>query len=81
MLAASSVGAVLGAQYSGRLVHRLGSKNTIRISQFVMPLGVITMGLTMTVPGIMAGLFDMENFPDSQSQVRPQLNFLNSLPL
>jgi MFS family permease len=59
MLAASSVGAVLGAQYSGRLVHRLGSKNTIRISQFVMPLGVITMGLTMTVPGIMAGLFVM----------------------
>ncbi|NCV37249.1 MAG: MFS transporter, partial [Actinobacteria bacterium] len=47
MLAASSVGAVLGAQYSGRLVHRLGSKNTLRISQFVMPLGVITMGLTM----------------------------------
>lgn len=59
MLAASSVGAVLGAQYSGRLVHRLGSKNTLRISQFVMPLGVITMGLTMTVPGIMAGLFVM----------------------
>ena len=59
MLAASSVGAVLGAQYSGRLVHRLGSKNTLRISQFVMPLGVITMGLTLTVPGIMAGLFVM----------------------
>jgi len=59
MLAASSLGAVLGAQYSGRLVHRLGSKNTLRISQFVMPLGVITMGLTMTVPGIMAGLFVM----------------------
>jgi len=59
MLAASSVGAVLGAQYSGRLVHRLGSKNTLRISQFVMPLGVITMALTMTVPGIMAGLFVM----------------------
>ena len=59
MLAASSVGAVLGAQYSGSLVHRLGSKNTLRISQFVMPLGVITMGLTMTVPGIMAGLFVM----------------------
>jgi len=59
MLAASSVGAVLGAQYSGRLVHKLGSKNTLRISQIVMPLGVITMGLTMTVPGIMAGLFVM----------------------
>lgn len=57
MLAASSVGAVLGAQYSGRLVHLLGSKNTLRISQFVMPAGVITMGLTMTVPGIMTGLF------------------------
>lgn len=59
MLAASSVGAVLGAQYSGRLVHRLGSKNTLRLSQLVMPIGVITMGLTMTVPGIMAGLFVM----------------------
>ncbi|MEL0319971.1 MAG: MFS transporter, partial [Aquiluna sp.] len=59
MLAASSVGAVLGAQYSGRLVHRFGSKNTLRVSQVVMPLGVITMGATMTVPGVMAGLFVM----------------------
>ena len=59
MLAASSVGAVLGAQYSGRLVHRFGSKNTLRVSQVVMPLGVITMGVTMTVPGVMAGLFVM----------------------
>ena len=59
MLAASSVGAVLGAQYSGRLVHRIGSKNTLRISQIVMPIGPLTMGLTMTVPGIMSGLFIM----------------------
>ncbi len=59
MLAASSVGAVLGAQYSGRLVHRIGSKTTLRISQIVMPIGPLTMGLTMNVPGIMAGLFVM----------------------
>ena len=59
LLAASSVGAVIGAQNSGKVVHAIGSKNVLRITQVVMPIGVITMGVTMNVPGLMAGLFIM----------------------
>ena len=59
LLAASSVGAVIGAQNSGKVVHAIGSKNVLRITQVVMPIGVITMGGTMNVPGLMAGLFIM----------------------
>ena len=59
LLAASSVGAVIGAQNSGKVVHAIGSKNVLRITQVVMPIGVITMGATMNVPGLMAGLFIM----------------------
>ncbi|MDA0247062.1 MAG: MFS transporter [Actinobacteria bacterium] len=59
LLAASSVGAVIGAQNSGKVVHAIGSKNVLRITQVVMPIGVITMGATMSVPGLMAGLFIM----------------------
>ena len=59
LLAASSVGAVIGAQNSGKVVHAIGSKNVLRITQVVMPIGVITMGATMSVPGLMGGLFIM----------------------
>lgn len=59
LLAASSVGAVIGAQNSGKVVHAIGSKNVLRITQVVMPIGVITMGATMNVSGLMAGLFIM----------------------
>lgn len=59
LLAASSVGAVIGAQNSGKVVHAIGSKNVLRITQVVMPIGVITMGATMNVSGLMAGLFVM----------------------
>ena len=59
LLAASSVGAVIGAQNSGKVVHAIGSKNVLRITQVVMPIGVITMGATMNVPGLTAGLFIM----------------------
>ena len=59
LLAASSVGAVIGAQNAGKVTHAIGSKNVLRIAQFIVPLGVITMGVTMNVPGLMAGLFIM----------------------
>ena len=59
LLAASSVGAVIGAQNAGKVTHALGSKNVLRIAQFIVPLGVITMGVTMNVPGLMVGLFIM----------------------
>ena len=59
LLAASSIGSVIGAQLAGKLVHRIGSKNTIRFAQFVMPAGIAIMGLFLSVPGLMAGLFLM----------------------
>ena len=59
MLAASSVGAVIGAQNAGKVVHAIGSKNVLRMAQLIVPAGVITMGATMNVPGLMIGLFIM----------------------
>lgn len=59
LLAASSVGSVLGAQFAGGLVHRFGSKNTLRVSQVVMPTGIFVMGAFLSVPGLVAGLFLM----------------------
>lgn len=59
LLASSSVGSVIGAQISGDLIHRFGSKNVIRVSQIVMPLGIFVMGAFLSVPGLLIGLFLM----------------------
>jgi fucose permease len=59
MLALSSLGSVIGAQVSGSFVHKFGSKNVIRITQIVMPMGVLIMGSFLSVPGLMVGLFTM----------------------
>ena len=59
LLAASSVGSVIGAQISGGFVHRFGSKNVLRVSQIIMPLGVLIMGAFLSVPGLLIGLFTM----------------------
>ena len=59
LLASSSVGSVIGAQISGTLIHRYGSKNVLRVSQIVMPLGIFVMGAFLSVPGLLAGLFLM----------------------
>ena len=59
LLATSSLGAVIGAQVSGSLVHKFGSKNVMRVSQAVMPLGILIIGLFLSVPGLILGLFTM----------------------
>lgn len=59
LLAASSVGSVIGAQISGSLIHRFGSKNVLRVAQIVMPAGIFVMGLFLSVPGLLIGLFLM----------------------
>lgn len=59
LLASSSVGSVIGAQIAGGLVHRFGSKNVLRISQLVMPVGIFVMGAFLSVPGLLVGLFLM----------------------
>jgi MFS family permease len=44
VLVASSVGAVLGAQLSGRVIHRFGSRPVMYFSAVIVPLGVILIG-------------------------------------
>ena len=47
VLVASSVGAVLGAQLSGRVIHRFGSRPGMYVASVIVPTGVILMGLSL----------------------------------
>jgi MFS family permease len=58
-LIASSIGPVLGAQLSGRAIHRLGSRPVLSVAQIVVPVGVAIMGLSVTPLVLAAGLFFM----------------------
>jgi len=57
VLICSGVGAALGAQVSGGLVHRYGSKNVTRIAQVFMPSGLMVVALAHLPALLMAGLF------------------------
>jgi len=57
VLVSSSVGAIIGAQLSGRLIQRLGSRALLRVAQLSMPLGVMMMGLAPNVWVLTIGLF------------------------
>jgi fucose permease len=57
VLVASSVGAVLGAQLSGRVIHRFGSRPVMYFSAVIVPLGVILMGLSQSPALLVVGLF------------------------
>ena len=59
VLIASSVGAVFGAQLSGRLIHRFGSRPMMYLAQVIVPLGVILMGLSSSPLVLVIGLFVM----------------------
>lgn len=59
ILLSSTIGAVIGAQLSGRLVHTYGTKKVIDIAIFVMPIGLILMGLATSPVILIAGLFVM----------------------
>jgi len=59
VLIASSIGAVLGAQLSGRAIHRFGSRPVFFVAQVVVPVGVAIMGLSITPLVLVAGLFFM----------------------
>ena len=59
ILLSSTVGAVSGAQLSGRLIHTFGTKPLIALSIFVMPIGLILMGLSRTPITLIFGLFIM----------------------
>jgi len=59
ILLSSTIGAVIGAQLAGRLIHTFGTKPVLRVALFVMPLGLILMGVSTSPITLIAGLFVM----------------------
>jgi MFS family permease len=59
ILISSSVGAILGAQLAGRLVHSYGTKAVIRVAIIIMPVGLVLMGFSTSPITLIVGLFVM----------------------
>ena len=59
ILIASTIGAIIGAQLTGRLVHSFGTKAVIRIAIIIMPIGLILMGFSTSPITLIFGLFIM----------------------
>ena len=59
ILISSTVGAILGAQLAGRLVHSYGTKAVIRVAIIIMPVGLVLMGFSTSPITLIAGLFVM----------------------
>ncbi len=59
ILISSTVGAIIGAQLTGRLVHSYGTKAVIRVSIVIMPIGLILMGFSTSPLTLIFGLFIM----------------------
>jgi fucose permease len=57
VLISSSVGAVVGAQLAGRLIHRFGSRPAMFFAAFVVPFGVVIMALSNSPFVLVIGLF------------------------
>ncbi|MFZ9774855.1 MAG: MFS transporter [Candidatus Nanopelagicaceae bacterium] len=57
VLICSGVGAALGAQVSGGMVHRFGSQNVTRVAQIFMPSGLVVVALAPAPAILMTGLF------------------------
>ncbi|QLL23760.1 MFS transporter [Actinobacteria bacterium IMCC25003] len=53
----STIGAVLGAQLAGRLIHTFGTKKVISIAVLVMPVGLIGMASAKTFTELFLALF------------------------
>ena len=59
ILIASTIGAIVGAQSAGRLVHTFGTKPVISYAIVIMPIGLILMGLSTSPVTLIIGLFVM----------------------
>jgi MFS family permease len=59
ILISSTIGAILGAQLTGRLIHMHGTKKVIKVAIVIMPTGIILMGLSTSPITLIAGLFVM----------------------
>ena len=57
VLLASTLGAIPGAQFSGRAVHSYSSKIVVQIAGVFLPVGVFVVGLADTVQLLLLGLF------------------------
>lgn len=57
ILISSTLGAIIGAQLSGRLVHTFGSQPILRIVTVVMPIGLILIGISTSPITLMLALF------------------------
>ena len=59
ILLSSTIGALIGAQLTGRLVHSFGTQIVIRIAIIIMPIGLILMGFSTSPITLIFGLFTM----------------------
>ena len=59
ILISSTIGAVIGAQLAGRLIHMFGTKPIINGAVVIMPVGLIVMGFSTSPITLIAGLFVM----------------------
>ena len=59
ILISSTIGAILGAQLTGRLVHSYGTQVVIRVAIIIMPIGLILMGFSTSPITLIFGLFIM----------------------
>jgi len=59
ILLSSTTGAIIGAQLAGRLIHTYGSKPVIKAAIFIMPIGLILVGLSTSPITLIFGLFIM----------------------
>ena len=59
ILLSSTIGAVIGAQLAGRLIHMFGTKPIINGAVIIMPVGLILMGFSTSPITLIAGLFVM----------------------
>ena len=59
ILLSSTIGAVIGAQLAGRLIHTFGTKPIINGAVIIMPVGLIVMGFSTSPITLIAGLFVM----------------------
>lgn len=59
ILLSSTIGAVIGAQLAGRLIHTFGTKPIINGAVIIMPVGLILMGFSTSPITLIAGLFVM----------------------
>lgn len=59
ILLASTIGALFGAQLTGRLIHTYGTKPVIKVAIIIMPIGLVLMGLSTSPITLIVGLFVM----------------------